>query len=64
MDYWYFPHCLGCIGCYKQKVESILLELLIIKRKEDCFYVTGKRSMGGHNLSYFRRHCNDFPQDT
>lgn len=21
MDYWYLPHCMGCTGYYKQKVE-------------------------------------------
>ncbi len=29
MDYWYFPHCMGYTGYYKQKVESIMLWTLI-----------------------------------
>jgi hypothetical protein len=48
----------------EQKVESIMLELLIVKWREGCSYVAGKRSGDGYNLSYIRHRCNDFPQDT
>jgi len=37
MGYWYLPHCMGCIGYHEQKVKSIMLELLIIKKKEVRF---------------------------
>jgi len=28
MDYWYLPHCMGYTGYYRQKVASIMLELI------------------------------------
>jgi len=64
MDYWYLPHCVGHIGCYEQKVDSIMLGLIDYKRKEDYSYVASKWFNDGYNLPYFRRHRNDFPQDT